>query len=594
MVIFTLWEVSLLKRTHTCGELNKKNLGEAVILNGWVERIRDLGGIKFLLLRDRYGFTQVVIDPDKNKDLYKKANKIGNEYTLEVSGTVRARPDEAINKNMTTGEIEILAEDFIILSESENPPIYINTEEDEASEDLRLKYRYLDLRRKKIQKNIILRHEVAQVMREYLNNLNFIEVETPILGKTTPEGARDFLVPSRIRKGNYYALPQSPQLYKQLLMVAGFDRYYQIVKCFRDEDFRADRQPEFTQLDLEMSFVDQEDIFKLIEGLFRNIFEKVLSSEINTPFERMTYNDAITNYGSDKPDLRYGMKFEDLTDYFNFSTVSFIKSALEENEKITGFIAKNLSENYSRKKIDELTEFFKSLGMSGLLWIKGGNNIKSSILKVCPEEVKKIVEDFSISEDDILFIGIGKGYGYYKKLGRLRDRVIKDNSLAAEGYDIHWITDFPMFSYDEEEKRYKAEHHAFTMPDLDDLKSYFPDEIDKIKSTSYDLVLNGFELASGSVRIHRRDIQNRIFEIIGIDDDEANEKFGYLLEAFKYGPPPHAGIAIGVDRLIAIFANANSIRDVIAFPKVASGADLMTGAPNEPSDDQLNELGIKK
>lgn len=583
-----------MKRTHTCGELNKKNLGEAVILNGWVERIRDLGGIKFLLLRDRYGFTQVVIDPDKNKDLYKKANKIGNEYTLEVSGTVRARPDEAINKNMTTGEIEILAEDFIILSESENPPIYINTEEDEASEDLRLKYRYLDLRRKKIQKNIILRHEVAQVMREYLNNLNFIEVETPILGKTTPEGARDFLVPSRIRKGNYYALPQSPQLYKQLLMVAGFDRYYQIVKCFRDEDFRADRQPEFTQLDLEMSFVDQEDIFKLIEGLFRNIFEKVLSSEINTPFERMTYNDAITNYGSDKPDLRYGMKFEDLTDYFNFSTVSFIKSALEENEKITGFIAKNLSENYSRKKIDELTEFFKSLGMSGLLWIKGGNNIKSSILKVCPEEVKKIVEDFSISEDDILFIGIGKGYGYYKKLGRLRDRVIKDNSLAAEGYDIHWITDFPMFSYDEEEKRYKAEHHAFTMPDLDDLKSYFPDEIDKIKSTSYDLVLNGFELASGSVRIHRRDIQNRIFEIIGIDDDEANEKFGYLLEAFKYGPPPHAGIAIGVDRLIAIFANANSIRDVIAFPKVASGADLMTGAPNEPSDDQLNELGIKK
>ncbi len=583
-----------MKRTHTCGELNKENLGEAIILNGWVERIRDLGGIKFLLLRDRYGFTQVVIDPDKNKDLYKKANKIGNEYTLEVSGIVRIRPDEAINKNMATGEIEILAEDFIILSESENPPIYINTEEDEASEDLRLKYRYLDLRRKKIQKNIILRHEVAQVMREYLNNLNFIEVETPILGKTTPEGARDFLVPSRIRKGNYYALPQSPQLYKQLLMVAGFDRYYQIVKCFRDEDFRADRQPEFTQLDLEMSFVDQEDIFKLIEGLFKDIFEKVLSSKINIPFKRMTYNDAITNYGSDKPDLRYGMKFEDLTDYFNFSTVNFIKSALEKNEKITGFIAKNLSENYSRKKIDELTEFFKSLGMSGLLWIKGGNNIKSSILKVCPEEAKKIVEDFSISEDDILFIGIGKGYGYYKKFGRLRDKVIKDNNLTAEGYDIHWITDFPMFSYDEEEKRYKAEHHAFTMPDLDDLNNYFPDEIDKIKSTSYDLVLNGFELASGSVRIHRRDIQNKIFEIIGIDDDEANEKFGYLLEAFKYGPPPHAGIAIGVDRLIAIFANANSIRDVIAFPKVASGADLMTGAPNEPSNDQLNELGIKK
>jgi len=583
-----------LKRTHTCGELNKKNLDEAVILNGWVERIRDLGGIKFLLLRDRYGFTQVVIDPDKNKDLYKKANKIGNEYTLEISGIVRARPNEAINKNMETGEIEILAEDFIILSESENPPIYINTEEDEASEDLRLKYRYLDLRRKKVQKNIILRHEVAQVMREYLNNLNFIEVETPILGKTTPEGARDFLVPSRIRKGNYYALPQSPQLYKQLLMVAGFDRYYQIVKCFRDEDFRADRQPEFTQLDLEMSFVDQEDIFKLIEGLFKNIFEKVLSSKINTPFERMTYNDAITNYGSDKPDLRYGMKFEDLTDYFNLSTVSFIKNSLEENEKITGFIVKNLSENYSRKKIDELTKFFKSLGMSGLLWIKGGDNIKSSILKVCPEEVKKIVEDFSISEDDILFMGMGKGYGYYKKLGRLRDKVIKDNNLTAEGYDIHWITDFPMFSYDEEEKRYKAEHHAFTMPDLDDLKNYFPDEIDKIKSTSYDLVLNGFELASGSVRIHKKDIQNKIFEIIGIDDDEANEKFGYLLEAFKYGPPPHAGIAIGVDRLIAIFANANSIRDVIAFPKVASGADLMTGAPNEPSDDQLNELGIKK
>ena len=583
-----------MKRTHTCGELSKRNLNEKVVLNGWIERIRDLGGIKFLLLRDRYGFTQIVIDPDYDKDLYERANELGNEFSLQVNGTVRIRPEEAINKNMLTGEIEVLAQDFTIFSVSEIPPIYINTEEDEASEDLRLKYRYLDLRRKKVQKNIILRHKVAQVMRKYLNEKEFIEIETPVLGKTTPEGARDFLVPSRMKKGNYYALPQSPQLYKQLLMVSGFDRYYQIVKCFRDEDFRADRQPEFTQLDLEMSFVDQEDIFELIEGLFVDIFNNVLNSDIKLPFNRMTYESAIKNYGSDKPDTRYGMKFHDLTVYFENSSPEFIRKSIESGKRITGFIANNLSSYYSRKKIDEITNYFKELGMDGLIWIKGGNQIKSSILKICPDEVNKISNDFYLNDGDIFFLSIGDGYDYFKKVGKLREKVIKDNSLKAEGYDIHWITDFPMFNYNSDDKRYEAEHHPFTMPDLGDLKKYFPDNIEKIKSTSYDLVLNGYELASGSVRIHNKDIQNKIFEIIGIDEKEANEKFGFLLEAFKYGPPPHAGIAIGFDRLISIFANVNSIRDVIAFPKVASGADLMTGAPSEPSGVQLNELGIKK
>ncbi len=495
---------------------------------------------------------------------------------------------------MLTGEIEVIADDFKIFSVSEIPPIYINTEEDEASEDLRLKYRYLDLRRKKVQKNIILRHNVAQVMRSYLNEQNFIEIETPILGKTTPEGARDFLVPSRMKKGNYYALPQSPQLYKQLLMVSGFDRYYQIVKCFRDEDFRADRQPEFTQLDLEMSFVDQEDIFKLIEGLFNEIFTNVLNSEIKTPFDRMTYESAIINYGSDKPDTRYGMKFHDLTNYFKKSTPDFIRKSIENGKRISGFIAKDLSSNYSRKKIDEITKFFKELGMDGLIWIKGGNQIKSSILKICPDEINKISNDFNLNDGDIFFISVGEGYDYYKKAGKLREKVIKDNNLKVEGYDIHWITDFPMFSYNSDENKYEAEHHPFTMPYLDDLEKYFPDNIEKVKSTSYDLVLNGYELASGSVRIHKKDIQKKIFEIIGIEEKEANEKFGFLLDAFKYGPPPHAGIAIGFDRLISIFAKVNSIRDVIAFPKVASGADLMTGAPSEPSCIQLNELGIKK
>lgn len=583
-----------MKRTHTCGELSKRNLNEKVVLNGWIERIRDLGGIKFLLLRDRYGFTQIVIDPDYDKDLYERANELGNEFSLQVNGTVRTRPEEAINKNMLTGEIEVLAQDFTIFSVSEIPPIYINTEEDEASEDLRLKYRYLDLRRKKVQKNIILRHKVAQVMRKYLNEKEFIEIETPVLGKTTPEGARDFLVPSRMKKGNYYALPQSPQLYKQLLMVSGFDRYYQIVKCFRDEDFRADRQPEFTQLDLEMSFVDQEDIFELIEGLFMDIFNNVLNSNIKLPFDRMTYESAIKNYGSDKPDTRYGMKFHDLTVYFENSSPEFIKKSIENGKRVTGFIAEKLSSYYSRKKIDETTNYFKELGMDGLIWIKGGDQIKSSILKICPDEVNKISNDFNLNDGDILFVSIGDGYDYYKKMGKLREKVIRDNSLKAEGYDIHWITDFPMFNYNSDDKRYEAEHHPFTMPDLDDLKKYFPDNIEKIKSTSYDLVLNGYELASGSVRIHSKDIQNKIFEIIGIDEKEANEKFGFLLEAFKYGPPPHAGIAIGFDRLISIFANVNSIRDVIAFPKVASGADLMTGAPSEPSGVQLNDLGIKK
>ncbi|MDK2954278.1 aspartate--tRNA ligase [Kosmotoga sp. DU53] len=579
------------KRTHTCGELRSEHAGRTVVLNGWVDRIRDLGGIKFILLRDRYGFTQVVFDPS-NEDVYKTALQLGIEYTISVTGIVRERPKDAVNLKMPTGEIEVLATEVEILSESDTPPIYINIDDD-SSEELKLKYRYLNLRKPKMQRNIIFRHKVVQAVRNYLNKRDFLEIETPVLTKSTPEGARDFLVPSRLRPGKFYALPQSPQLFKQLLMVAGFDRYYQIAKCYRDEDFRADRQPEFTQIDLEMSFADSEDVFAIVEGMLSHAFKETLNVELTTPFPRLTYEEAMERYGSDRPDRRYGMELHDVSEAFVGTGFRVVSEALGRGEVVKGFLAKGLSSKFSRKRLDEYTAFVKENGLGGLIWIKVEDELRSSILKHCPDEIKKVVEYLNAEASDIIFLAVGNRETVSKALGKLREKLIAEEKPEVTGFDVLWVTDFPMFSYNEEEGRIEAEHHPFTMPNLEDLDKFGETEPLKVRSHAYDLVINGYELASGSVRIHRRDIQNRIFEMIGLTQEEAQEKFGFLLEAFKYGPPPHAGIAFGLDRLVAIMVGTSSIRDVIAFPKAASGNDPMTGAPSEVSARQLEELKIK-
>jgi len=582
-----------LKRSHTCGELNKSYEGKEVILNGWVHIIRDLGGIKFILLRDRYGKTQVSFDPNENRELYDKALKLGNEYTVAIKGVVRKRPEEAINPNMKTGEIEILATELEILSESDTPPIYVNKDE-EVSENLRLKYRYLDLRKEKMQNNLIIRHKFMQAARNYLSNNGYLEIETPFLTKSTPEGARDFVVPSRIKKGNFYALPQSPQIFKQLLMVSGLDRYFQIARCFRDEDFRADRQPEFTQIDIEQSFAEKEDIFKMGEELISHSIEVATGEKVNTPFKRMSYEQAMNLYGSDKPDTRYGMQLVDITGYFKQTEAKFLKSIIDDGGVIKGFVIENKAGEYSRKKYDELTDLAKQFGASGLIWIANkGTEIKSTIKKLASDEIDTMIKDGIISDDGVMFIVAGELNKTNKILGHLRANLIKSEFEKKEGLDILWITDFPMFSWNEEENRLESEHHPFTMPNLEDLEKYGESEPLKIKSESYDLVVNGYEMASGSVRIHRQDIQQKVFETIGLDKEEIKNKFGFLLEAFRFGPPPHAGVAFGMDRLVAVLAGEDSIKEVIAFPKTATGSDPMSEAPSKLGQNQLNELGIK-
>ncbi|KAF2956502.1 aspartate--tRNA ligase [Marinitoga sp. 38H-ov] len=581
-----------LKRTHKCGELNSKNVNDVVILNGWVERIRDLGGIKFGLLRDRYGKIQFVIDPE-NKNIYDLANEIGNEYVIAIKGKVRNRPEDAVNKNMKTGEIEVLVEDLEILSESETPPIYVNKEE-EISENLRLKYRYLDLRKERMQRNILMRHKALQIVRQYFSENDFVEIETPYLTKSTPEGARDFLVPSRLKPGSFYALPQSPQLFKQLLMVSGFDRYFQIARCFRDEDFRADRQPEFSQIDFEMSFVDMNDILTFSEGLLGKLFKELLNYELELPLRRYTYDEVMDKYGSDKPDTRYGLEIQDFTEYFKNTKAEFIKSSIEKGESVRGIVLENKGNKFSRKRIDEYTEFAKSVGANGMIWVRNENGeVKSSIKKLAEDELKELFEKEIIKNNDIAFILVGKRLEINKILGHIRNKLIKEEMDKKEGFDVLWVVDFPMFAWDEEEKRLVAEHHPFTMPKLEEFEKYADTDPLKIRAQCYDLVINGYEMASGSIRVHRKDLQNKIFELIGLSEKEINEKFGFLIEAFKYGPPPHGGAALGFDRLIAIMVGEESIKEVIAFPKTASGSDPMTEAPSAVSERQLKELKIK-
>lgn len=588
--------MSFSQRTHTCGELRLSNLDETVTLNGWVAKKRDLGGLFFIDLRDRYGITQLKIGPD-NKDLISAASSLGNEFVISASGKVIKR--ESINKNIPTGDIEIEVSNIEILNESKATPFVIE-EDVKASEELRFKYRYLDLRRASLAQNLIVRNQVFQIVHKYFEKYGFLEVETPILMKSTPEGARDYLVPSRVHKGKFYALPQSPQTYKQILMVAGIDKYVQICKCFRDEDLRADRQPEFTQIDIEMSFVKQEDVFRITEGLMKDIWKGVLEIDIDIPFAQLTYDECIKYYGIDKPDLRVkgDMRIADISHHLKNTQFTPFKSAIEAKGIVAGI--KLSQQPVSRKIIDNLTEIVKSNGLGGLAYIKlTAEGIQSPLTKsLGPEEINLILESFDKpAAGDTIFILSGDYRKVSEVLGQLRLNLadtfdLYDNSKPA----FLWVTDFPLFKYNEEEKRYEGEHHVFTMPKTEHLhllNSDKQEDILAIRADCYDLVLNGQELASGSIRIHKSDIQKRVFDIIGLTDEESRQKFGFVLDAFTYGAPPHGGIAPGLDRIVANLCGTKDIREVIAFPKTTSAASLMDENPSNVSEQQLKELGIK-
>ncbi len=581
------------KRTHTNGELRIEHVGEKVVLNGWVNSRRDLGGLIFITLRDRYGITQIVFEPEENSEVYDAAKKLRNEFVISVEGIVRARPENMINKAMATGAIEVTADKLVILNEAETPPFTIS-DKSEASEELRLKYRYLDLRRSEMQKNLLLRHKMYQIVRKYFDAKNFIEVETPVLMKSTPEGARDYLVPSRIHKGKFYALPQSPQTYKQLLMVAGFDRYFQITKCFRDEDLRADRQPEFTQIDVEMSFVDVEDIFEIVEELMKLMFKEIKNYDIQLPLKRLPYSEAMEKYGSDKPDLRFGMEIVNLNKALEASEFRVFKESVQSGI-VGGLLAKGCAD-YSRSKLDGLTKFVKELGAGGLVWMKMKDGVlESPIAKFLSDEEKQnIVDSMNAENGDLILIISGAKTKSLNVLGALRLEMAKRMELVTSDTkpSLLWVTDFPLLEWDEETNRFYAMHHPFTSPKVEDLH-LLESEPGKVRARAYDLVLNGNEIAGGSIRIHSSDVQHKMFEALGIGKEEAEEKFGFLMNAFKYGAPPHGGIAFGFDRMAMLFADKNSIRDMIAFPKTTSALSLMDNAPANVDEAQLKELHIK-
>ena len=581
-------------RTHTCGELREKNVGVKVILQGWVDRRRDLGGLIFIWLRDRYGITQVVFEPDINKVSYEAAKKLRNEFVISVEGTVRKRPADAVNEELETGKIDVLAEQLVILNEAETPPFAIKDETD-AFEDLRLKYRYLDLRRPALQKVLMLRHKMYQIVRKYFDENNFIEVETPVLMKSTPEGARDYLVPSRVHKGKFYALPQSPQQYKQLLMVSGFDRYFQIVKCFRDEDLRADRQPEFTQIDVEMSFVTREEVFSVVEKLMKILFKEIWNIDLELPLQRLSYEEAMTKYGSDKPDLRFNLELHTLNKILSKTEFRVFRDPVDSNGIITGIVAPGCA-SFSRNQIDGLTNYVKSLGAKGLVWFKvNESGIDSPTAKFLNDNEKKnLVSELKAKSGDLILFLAGEKNSTLNHMGSLRLELAKRLELIKSGTkpSLLWVTDFPLFEYDEETKRFYAMHHPFTSPKLEDI-DLLEKEPGKIKAQAYDLVLNGNEIAGGSIRIHNSELQSRMFRALGISNEEAQQKFGFLMNAFKYGAPPHGGIAFGFDRMVMLFAGVDSIRDTIAFPKTASAMSLMDECPSSVSEEQLKELNIK-
>ena len=581
-----------MKRTHNCAELDKNNLGDEVILNGWVKKERNLGGVLFIDIRDRYGYTQVVFNPDINSEIYKEASALRAEDVIAVKGTVSSRPQEAVNISIKTGEIEILADELIVLNKAKTTPFEIIDELD-INEELRLKYRYLDLRRKFLQQNLILRSRVYNIVRSYFNKNDFLEIETPVLMKSTPEGARDFLVPSRNYPGRFYALPQSPQTYKQLLMISGFDRYFQIVKCFRDEDLRRDRQPEFTQIDVEMSFVDEADVMTAAEGLLRILLKEILNKELPEQIPVFSYKEAMEKYGSDKPDLRFGMEIKRLNEVFKDSDFNVFKNVIADGE--IAAIKIESAKDYSRKKIDKLVERSKALGAKGLAFFKFSNNeLSGGVSKFITDAEKELLnKELNLRDDDLVLIIADKYDVTYSVLGDLRLEIAAElNLINPDIFKPLWIVDFPLLEFSEEEDRYVARHHPFTSPKERDLELM---EIDpsKVNARAYDLVLNGNEIAGGSIRIHTKEMQEKMFDVLKINRQEAESKFGFLMEALEYGAPPHGGIAFGLDRLVMLLAGADSLRDVIAFPKTTSALSLMDGAPSEAAEIQLDELKLK-
>ena len=586
--------MSGMKRTHRCAELSKAQVGQTVTVMGWVQKSRNKGGVVFVDLRDRSGILQIIFEENKcGTEIFEKAGKLRSEFVIAVTGQVCERAG-AVNKNLATGEIEVIAEQLRILSESETPPFHIE-ENSKTKEELRLKYRYLDLRRPDIQKNIMMRSRACAVIRNFLTEEGFLEIETPMLTKSTPEGARDYLVPSRVHPGSFYALPQSPQLFKQLLMVSGYDRYFQLARCFRDEDLRADRQPEFTQVDMELSFVDVDDVIDVNERLLARLFKEIIGVDVPLPIQRMTWQEAMDRFGSDKPDTRFGMELNDVTDVVRDCEFAVFKNAIADGGSVRGINAKGQG-TMPRKKIDALVAFVKDYGAKGLAYIaiQPDGSIKSSFAKFMKdEEMQALIAAMQGEPGDLLLFAADKNKIVYASLGALRlELADKMGLLDKNQYNFLWVTEFPLLEWSDEENRFQAMHHPFTMPMEEDLQ-YIDTDPGRVRAKAYDIVLNGTEIGGGSVRIHQDDIQEKMFEALGFTKERAHEQFGFLLDAFKYGVPPHAGLAYGLDRLIMLMAKVDSIRDVIAFPKVKDASCLLTNAPDTVDEKQLEELGIR-
>ena len=584
--------MSIYKRSHMCGDLREANVGQEVVLNGWIQKRRNLGGLIFCDLRDKTGITQIVFNDEIPQEIFEKADTLRSEYVVGIKGKVMER--ESKNPDLPTGDIEVFASDLVIYSAADTPPIYIK-DDDNVDDNLRLKYRYLDLRKKKMQDNLTFRHNLAKLTRDYFAENGFTEVETPVLIKSTPEGARDYLVPSRVNQGRFYALPQSPQMFKQLLMVGGTDRYMQIVKCFRDEDLRADRQPEFTQIDLEMSFVDVDDVIEIQEGYLKRVFKEMKGIDIETPFPRITYDEAMTRYGSDKPDTRIGFELQDITDLVKDCDFKVFTDAIAAGGSVRGICITGAAGEYTRKKIDKLTEMVKSYGAKGMVWMKvAADGVSSSVNKFfSPEQLKEIADSMGAADGDLILIVSDKNKVVFDSLGFLRRHIAGELGLLDdEQYNLLWVVDFPLLEYDEEEDSYHAMHHPFTSPNEEDAELLKTDPT-KVKANAYDIVLNGVELGGGSIRIHQQDMQEDMFRALNMTQEEIDEKFGFLVEAFKYGTPPHGGLAYGLDRLVMLLTGEKSIREVIAFPKNQNAQCMVSEAPGVVEDKQLNELGIK-
>ncbi|GAB1611384.1 aspartate--tRNA ligase [Mammaliicoccus lentus] len=582
------------KRTTYCGSVTEEYIGQTVTLNGWVQKRRDLGGLIFIDLRDREGVVQIVFNPDFSEEALKIADKVRSEYVIQVKGQVTKRDEKSVNDKIKTGKVEVQVSSIEILNESETPPFSI-TDVNDIDKNVRLKYRYIDLRRESLAQTFKMRHQITRSVRNYLDEGDFFEVETPVLTKSTPEGARDYLVPSRVHDGEFYALPQSPQIFKQLLMIGGFDKYYQIVKCFRDEDLRADRQPEFTQIDIEMSFVDQEDVMTMNEGLMKRIMKDVKGIDITTPFPRMTYAEAMERYGIDKPDTRFGMELINLSQLASQMEFKVFKGAVENGGEVKAIVVENGADDYSRKDIDQLQSFASIYGAKGLAWVKvTDEGLNGPISKFFNEShTEELLKETEAKSGDLILFVADKKDVVAASLAQLRNKLGKERGLIDPNqYNFLWVTDWPLFEYDEDTNRYVAAHHPFTAPkkEHEDMLETDPTNVE---ANAYDIVLNGFELGGGSIRIHKSDLQEKMFKALGFTDEEAQEQFGFLIEAFKYGAPPHGGIALGLDRLVMLLAGRTNLRDTIAFPKTASASCLLTDAPSKVSNSQLQELHLQ-